>query len=181
MIGYGSWALQTWPTGAARHIRFYSALSIYMRLTQVKLKQAKQQIILALTNDQLVLEFLKNRAHSMWQMVHHVTISDQIQFYTIQLLENHRHYVKCTNHRSFVFNIRFDSSYRTGSLGLKVFCPVYCGQEGVGGSFSQSTVYCWSKSATRFKRFIRLTERVESTPVGEIRLRSCQIRKISLL
>lgn len=53
-------------------------------------------------------------------MVHHVTISDQIQFDTIQILENHRHYVQFTNHRSFVYNIRFDSSYRTGSLRLKV-------------------------------------------------------------
>ncbi len=85
MIEYGSWALQTWPTGAARHIRLYSSLSIHF-ITQVKLKQAKQQIILALTNDQLVLDFFfKSRPSNMWQMVHHVTISDQIQFYTIQI------------------------------------------------------------------------------------------------
>lgn len=49
-----------------------------------------------------------------------------------------------------------------GRYGWRFSVQFIVDRRGRWGSFSQSTVYCWSKSATRFKRFIRLTERVES-------------------
>lgn len=49
-----------------------------------------------------------------------------------------------------------------GRYGWRFSVRFIADRRGRGGSFRQSTVYCWSKSATRFKRFIRLTERVES-------------------
>lgn len=74
-------------------------------------------------------------------------------------------------------------SHRMGSLPLKVFGPVYSGQEGAGWLFlSKHRILPIQISDTIQKiHSFDWTSRIESIPVGEIRLRSYKICLISLL
>ncbi len=61
-----------------------------------------------------------------------------------------------------------------------VTVKVFVDRRGRWGSFSQSTVYCWSKSATRFKdSFVWLNESSRIDSSREIRLRSYQYAKLA--